>query len=204
MLTLRYGNITLNKKRIHEIQRKYSRQRVKWLTGAEQHHYYSNGSVCELVELSNWTETIPKTNPMKLRTKPETYKTTDRGVMSNGHGHHEMYQDFCMMFTTSDRSCISSLPDPVLYIVIIHCLHWLTWRILWRRNHVVPEELKYLAMNVPHTRHTPHPKNIRSPCTNRKFVKMGTHFPAAAWSADVELPASNQMSFCKAFLGNGI
>lgn len=159
---------------------------------------------CANLKWSNWTETIPKTNPMKLRTKPETYKTTDRGVMSNGHGHHEMYQDFCMMFTTSDRSCISSLPDPVLYMVIIHCLHWLTWRILWRRNHVVPEELKYLAMNVPHTRHTPHPKNIRSPCTNRKFVKMGTHFPAAAWSADVELPASNQMSFCKAFLGNGI
>lgn len=53
MLTLRYGNITLNKKRIHEIQRKYSRQRVKWLTGAEQHYYYSNGSVCEfkMVEL---------------------------------------------------------------------------------------------------------------------------------------------------------
>lgn len=68
---------------------------------------------------------------------------------------------------------------------------------------MVPEELKYLAMNVPHTRHTPHPKNIRSPCTSRKFVKMGTHSPAAAWSADVELPARNQMSFCKAFLGNG-
>lgn len=47
---------------------------------------------CANLKWSNWTETIPKTNPRKLRTKPETYTTTDRVGISynNGDRCHEM------------------------------------------------------------------------------------------------------------------